>query len=66
MMLRDNSLPNPAAISADFELVLEGQVSPALLWEKHSIVISVLAFLALVVLLMIKRLLFGRRRRVAA
>ena len=66
MMLRDNSLPNPAAISADFELVLEGQVSPVLLWEKHSIVISVLALLALVVLLMIKRLLFGRRRRVAA
>ncbi len=66
MMLRNGSLPNPAVISADFQLVLDGQVSPVLLWERHSIVISVLAFLALVVLLMFKRLLFGRRRRVTA
>lgn len=66
MMLRNSSLPNPAVISADFQLVLDGQVSPVLLWERHSIVISVLAFLALVVLLMFKRLLFGRRRRVTA
>ena len=66
MMLRNSSLPNPAVISADFQLVLDGQVSPVLLWERHSIVISVLAFLALVVLLMLKRLLFGRRRRVTA
>lgn len=66
MMLRNSSLPNPAVISADFQLVLDGQVSPVLLWERHSIVISVLAFLALLVLLMFKRLLFGRRRRVTA
>ncbi len=66
MMLRNGSLPNPALISADFQLVLDGQVSPILRWERHSIVISVLAFLALVVLLMFKRLLFGRRRRVTA
>lgn len=66
MMLRSGSLPNPVLISSDFALVLDGQVSPVLLWEKHPVLLIVLAFLALVTLLYLKRLLFGRRRRAAA
>ncbi len=66
MMLRTGWLPNPAVISADFGLVLEGQVSPVLLWEKHSVLLLVLMLLALVTLVFLKRLVFGRRRRVAA
>ena len=66
MMLRTSSLPSPAAISADFGLVLDGQVSPVLLWEKHSVLLVVLTFLVLIVLLFLKRLLFGRRRKAVA
>lgn len=66
MMLRTSPLPNPAAISADFGLALDGQVSPVLIWEKHSIVLIVLALLSLVILIYFKRLLFGRRRKSAA
>lgn len=66
MMLRTGALPNPAVLSADFSLVLDGQVSPVLLWEKHPVAIVLLAALALIVLLSLKRLLFGRRRRAVA
>lgn len=66
MMLRTNALPSPVLVASDFQLVLDGQVSPVLLWERHSFILSVLAFAALVVLLYFKRLLFGRRRRAAA
>ncbi len=66
MMLRSGSLPNPAVISADFGLVLDGQVSPILLWEKHSVLLIVLAVLGLAMLLFLKRVLFGRRRKAAA
>ena len=66
MMLRTGSLPNPALISADFGLVLEGQISPVLLWEKHSVLLIVLLLLTLITLVFLKRLLFGRRRKAAA
>jgi len=64
--LRTDSLLNPVAVASDFELVLGGQVSPILLWERHPIVLSALAFVVLVVLLYFKRLLFGRRRKAVA
>jgi hypothetical protein len=66
MMLRTNSLPNPAIVSADFGLVLDGQVSPVLLWEKHSVLLMVLSLMALITLLFLKRIVFGRRRKAAA
>ena len=66
MMLRTNALPSPVLVASDFQLVLDGQVSPVLLWERHSIILSVLACAALVVLLYFKRLLFGRRRKAVA
>lgn len=66
MMLRTGSLPNPALVSSDFGLVLDGQVSPVLLWEKHSVLLIVMSVLAFGGLLFLKRLLFGRRRRAAA
>lgn len=66
MMLRTDSFLNPVAVASDFELVLDGQVSPILLWERHPIILSALAFVVLVVLLYFKRLLFGRRRKAVA
>lgn len=66
MMLRTESLPDPVAIGSDFGLVLDGRVSPILLWEKHPVVLSLMALLALAALLLLMRLVGGRRRGVAA
>jgi hypothetical protein len=39
-------------------------VSPILLWEKHAALLVAAGVLALIVLLLLKRLLFGARPRV--
>ena len=49
---------------AHTRLVLDGRVSPLLLWEKHGVVLAAAALLALMLLLILKRLLFGARPRV--
>ncbi len=49
---------------AHARLVLDGRVSPLLLWEKHGIVLAAAALLALMLLLILKRLMFGTRPRV--
>jgi hypothetical protein len=66
MMLRSELLPNPAIVIRDFQQVYDGEVSPTLLWEKHTVLISVVAVLSLLILLILKRVVFGRRRRAAA
>lgn len=66
MMLRTNSVLDPAVIVKDARLVVDGRISPILLWDKHPVVI-VGALLALIILLlMLRRLLFPRRRPAAA
>ncbi len=62
MMLRNGAVLDPAAITRDTQLVLDGRVSPILLWEKHPAVIIGALVLALIVLLMLRRLLFARPR----
>ena len=37
MMLQANSLPDPTLMLEHFKLVLDGRVSPWLLWEKHPV-----------------------------
>ena len=66
MMLRSELLPNPAIVTRDFQQVYDGEVSPVLLWEKHTVLISVMAVLSLLILLILKRIVFGRRRRATA
>ncbi len=66
MMLRTELLPNPAVVVRDFDNVFDGNVSPVLLWEKHTALLVVMAVLSLLVLLILKRIVFGRRRRAAA
>jgi hypothetical protein len=62
MMLRTNATLDPDAIVKDFGLVKDGRVTPVLMWEKHPLVI-VTALVAIgIVLLMLRRLLFTRRR----
>ena len=37
MMLQANSLPDPTLMLEHFKLVLDGRVSPWLMWEKHPV-----------------------------
>jgi hypothetical protein len=64
MMLQVASVPDPGAVIAHTRLVLDGRISPILLWEKHGIVLGAAAVLMLMLLLILKRLLFGTRPRV--
>jgi hypothetical protein len=59
MMLQVASLPDPGAVIAHTRLVLDGRVSPILLWEKHGVMLASAAVLALMLLLILKRLMFG-------
>jgi hypothetical protein len=44
--------------------VLDGQVSPVLLWEKHAVVLVIAGLLTLILLAILKRLLFPPRPRI--
>lgn len=62
MMLRANAAFDPVAIRNDVQSVLDGNISPVLLWDKHPGVVVAAGALALILLLMLRRLLFGGRR----
>jgi hypothetical protein len=64
MMLYVMSMPEPAVLLAHARLVLEGQVSPVLLWEKHAVALVIAGLLALILLALLKRLLFPPRPRI--
>ena len=64
MMLQVNALPNPGQLLEHAQLVLEGRISPWLLWSKHSVAMAVAAVLALLLLVVMKRLLFPARPRI--
>lgn len=66
MMLREGGLADPATVLDDFRLAWEGRVSPVLLWESHPVVIVALLALALVPLLMLRRLFYAGRTRASA
>lgn len=65
MMLRSDAIFNPGDFGADLTLVTDGKVSPWLLWSRYPVALSLFGFTALVILLLLGRLLFGRRRRAA-
>jgi hypothetical protein len=64
MMLQANSLPDPGLLMEHAQLVLDGRVSPMLLWAKHPLSVAALGLVALMLLLMVKRLLLPARPRV--
>jgi hypothetical protein len=64
MMLQANSIPDPTALIEHVRLVVDGRVSPWLLWAKHPISLVVSGVLALALLFATKRLLFGTRPKV--
>ena len=64
MMLQTSTVPDPTVLLAHAQLVLDGRVSPLLLWEKHALWLSAAAVLSLVLLLILKRLMFGTRPKI--
>jgi hypothetical protein len=66
MMLREGGLADPGPVVADLRLAWEGRVSPVLVWESHPVAIVALLALALVPLLMLRRLFHAGRGRAAA
>ena len=62
MMLADTSIVDIQQIASHFQLVWDGKVSPILLWDKHPATVIALGIVILMVLLMLRSLLFGRRR----
>ena len=64
MMLQANALPDPTLMAEHLKLVLDGRVSPWLMWEKHPVSLLGTGLVALILLLLLKRLLFGTRPKV--
>lgn len=65
-ILRDSSSFELLNFYDDVQLMLSGDVNPLLLWKKQPFVIIALSFALLIFLLIIYRVLFGRRKKVAA
>lgn len=63
IVLRTSELIDFANTKRDVELALKGAISPWLIWEKHPVAVIAAAILALMILMMFNRVLFGGRRR---
>ena len=64
MMLQADTLPDPTQMLEHLKLVLQGRVSPWLMWEKHPASLLGTGVLALLLLLLTRRLLFGTRPKI--
>jgi hypothetical protein len=65
MMLRTDAGGDVERLVGDLRNAWEGRIHPLLLWEKHPIVLVASGLAALVLLAMLRRLLFPRRRAAA-
>jgi hypothetical protein len=66
IVLQAGSFADPAAFLDHAQLVLEGRVSPWLLWAKHRVAVVVAGGVGLLLLLLLKRLFIPARPRMAA
>jgi hypothetical protein len=64
MMLRESGAGMDAAM-ADVRAAWEGRIAPVLIWEKHPLLIGAVLGVALMLLLLLRRLFFTRRPRPA-
>ncbi len=64
VMLSSDVVPDPWLVAAHTRLALDGKIAPILLWERHPAFVVTAGVLALMILAMMKRLLFGRRQNV--
>ena len=62
MMLRSDALFEPGDFATDLSLVRGGKVSPWLLWSRYPGALSVMGCLGFFILLLLMRVMFGRRR----
>ena len=63
MMLRANGPLGLLAMAGDVRLAIDGRISPRLIWIKYPRAVIAAGILALVVLMIFNRLLFGGRHR---
>lgn len=61
MMLSDAQFLDVMTVARHVEYVWNGEVHPILLWEKHPVAVIGAGFVGLIILLMLRSLLFGRR-----
>ncbi len=64
MMLKADDVVDIAGLNDHFALVTSGRVSPVLLWEKHTVAVSLAGAVSALLLLFLLRLVFPRRPRV--
>jgi hypothetical protein len=64
LMLETHVMPSPMLLYEHVRLVTDGRISPMLLWYKDPVALSAVLVAVLVVLLLLKRLLFGVRPKV--
>jgi hypothetical protein len=62
MVLGQGPTFEPNVIARDVRLIVDGKISPVLMLDRHPTALAIAAALSLILLLMVKRLLFGRRR----
>ncbi len=63
MMLRGDNGFSPSATVKDFQMVIDGRVSPYLLIDKHPIALGAVAFALLMLFFVLRRLFSAPRRR---
>ncbi len=66
MMLSDPPWMDVTTVLRHVEMVWDGRVNPILIWDKHPAFVVLAGFMVLIVLSILRRLLFGRRRRAKA
>jgi hypothetical protein len=64
LIARSDAIFDFFVFAEDVRSVRAGRVSPLLLWARYPVALSVFAFVLLVVLLILWRLIFGRRPRI--
>jgi hypothetical protein len=65
IMLRADGIFDFVDFAQDMTSVKEGRVNPWILWARYPVALSLSSVLTLIVLLVLWRVIFGRRRRVA-
>ena len=64
VMLRADSIFDFFVFRNDIVLVKDGKISPRILWARYPVALSLFAGVALVLLMLLRRLLFGRRPQI--
>jgi hypothetical protein len=64
MLQAATTIPNPGILLEHAQLVLEGRISPWLLWAKHAVAMAVAGVVALLLLFIMKRLVMPARPRI--